>query len=139
MKSSKQANEGYHIETDQAKKPEFAHGHLEYLDDMINRTEVELYVCIRPYYAFVEFVSTMPSMTELNSTIIPAETGVDMDILKMQNTCVLSADRPLPTMNPQVRKICPSCQGGRLFETNDDIVCPCRNQKQRASLFRSQV
>lgn len=55
-------------------------GHLEYLDDMITQTEVELYVRIKPYYEFVEFVSTMPGMTELSSTIVLAETGVDMDI-----------------------------------------------------------
>ncbi|MFR8845962.1 MAG: hypothetical protein ACLVGL_15015 [Waltera sp.] len=36
-------------------------GHLEYLDDMITQTEVELYVRIKPYYEFVEFVSTMPA------------------------------------------------------------------------------
>ena len=55
-------------------------GILEYLDDMITQTEVELYVRIKPYYEFVEFVSTMPGMTELSSTIVLAETGVDMDI-----------------------------------------------------------
>ena len=53
---------------------------MEYLDDMITQTEVELYVRIKPYYEFVEFVSTMPGMTELSSTIVLAETGVDMDI-----------------------------------------------------------
>lgn len=47
---------------------------------MITQTEVELYVRIKPYYEFVEFVSTMPGMTELSSTIVLAETGVDMDI-----------------------------------------------------------
>ena len=75
-----EAIKGYNIETDQAKKLELAQGHLEYLDDMITQTEVELYVRIKPYYEFVEFVSTMPGMTELSSTIVLAETGVDMDI-----------------------------------------------------------
>ena len=37
---------------------------------MITQTEVELYVRIKPYYEFVEFVSTMPSMTELSFTIV---------------------------------------------------------------------
>ena len=46
----------------------------------ITQTEVELYVRIKPYYEFVEFVSTMPGMTELSSTIVLAETGVDMNI-----------------------------------------------------------
>ncbi len=39
-----EAIKGYTIETDQAKKLELARGHLEYLDDMITQTEVELYV-----------------------------------------------------------------------------------------------
>ena len=47
---------------------------------MITQTKVELYVRIKPYYEFVEFVSTMPGMTELSSTIVLAETGVDMNI-----------------------------------------------------------
>ena len=75
-----EAIRGYNIEADQAKKLELARGHLEYLDDMITQTEVELYVRIKPYYEFVEFVSTMPGMTELSSTIVLAETGVDMNI-----------------------------------------------------------
>ena len=47
---------------------------------MITQTEVELYVRIKPYYEFVGFVSTMPGITELSSTIVLAETGVDMNI-----------------------------------------------------------
>ena len=47
---------------------------------MITQTEVELYVRIKPYYEFVEFVRTMPGMTQLSSTIVLAETGVDMNI-----------------------------------------------------------
>ena len=47
---------------------------------MITQTEVELYVRIKPYFEFVEFVSTMPGMTELSSTIVLAETGVDMSV-----------------------------------------------------------
>lgn len=74
------AIKGYNIESDQAKKLELARGHLEYLYDMITQTEVELYVRMKPYYEFVEFVSTMPGMTELSSTIILAETGVNMNI-----------------------------------------------------------
>ena len=42
------------------KKLELARGHLEYLDDMITQTEVELYVRIKPYYEFVELNSVMP-------------------------------------------------------------------------------
>lgn len=70
----------YHIETDQYKKLELARSHLDYLDDMISQTEVELYVRIKPYYAFVEYISSLPGITELSATIILAEIGVDMNI-----------------------------------------------------------
>lgn len=74
------AIKGYNIEADQAKKLELARGHLEYLGNMVLQTEVELYVRIKPYYEFVELLSGMPGMTELSSTIILAEIGVDMDV-----------------------------------------------------------
>lgn len=75
-----EAIRGYNIQSDQAKKLELARNHLDYLGEMITQTEVELYVRIKPYYEFVEFVSTMPGMTALSSTIVLAETGVDMDV-----------------------------------------------------------
>lgn len=75
-----EAIKGYNIQSDQAKKLELARSHLDYLDEMITQTEVELYVRIKPYYEFVEFVSTMPGMTALSSTIVLAETGVDMNV-----------------------------------------------------------
>lgn len=75
-----EAIKGYNIETDQAKKLELARAHLEYLDDMISQTEVELYVRIKPYYEFVEYIVSIPGITELSATIILAEIGVDMNI-----------------------------------------------------------
>lgn len=71
---------GYHIETDQAKKLELAGAHLEYLDDMITQTEVELYVRIKPYYHLVELISQMTGMSEISSIIVLAEIGVDMTV-----------------------------------------------------------
>jgi len=47
---------------------------------MISQTEVELYVRIRPYYEFVEYISSLPGITELSATIILAEIGVDMNV-----------------------------------------------------------
>ena len=91
-----EAIKGYNIETDQAKKLELARNHLDYLEDMITQTEVELYVRIKPYYEFVEFVSTMPGMTELSTTIVLAETGVNMEIFDdaghLCSWCGLSPD-----------------------------------------------
>ena len=75
-----EAIKGYNIETDQAKKLELARGHLDYLDDMITQTEVELYVRIKPYYEFVEYISSLPGVTELSAAIILAEIGVNMTI-----------------------------------------------------------
>ena len=90
----------YTIETDQAKKLELARGHLEYLDDIITQTELELYVRIKPYY---EFVSTMSGMTELSSTIVLAETGVDMNIFDdAKHLC--SWCRLSPTNNESAEK-----------------------------------
>lgn len=78
MKSSK-SSKGCNIETDQAKKLELARGHLEYLDGLITQTEAEFYVRMKPHYALSSSLSTMPGMTERSSTIVLAETGVDMD------------------------------------------------------------
>ena len=75
-----EAIKGYNIESDQAKKLELARGHLDYLDDMITQTEVELYIRIKPYYEFVEYISSLPGITEISATIILAEIGVDMSI-----------------------------------------------------------
>ena len=77
-----EAIKGYNIETDQAKKLELARAHLEYLDNMITQTEVELYVRIQPYYEYVELVSTIVGITELSATIILAEIGVNMDVFE---------------------------------------------------------
>lgn len=77
-----EAIKGYNIETDQAKKLELARAHLEYLDNMIIQTEVELYVRIQPYYEYVKLVSTIVGITELSATIILAEIGVNMDVFE---------------------------------------------------------
>lgn len=74
------AIKGYNIETDQAKKLKLARSHLEYLNNMISQTEIELYVRIKPYYEFVKFISSLPGITELSATIILAETGINMAI-----------------------------------------------------------
>lgn len=73
---------GYTIESDQARKLTLARNHLEYLEEMIQQTELELYLRIKPYYEYVEYVSSMPGMTPLSSTIALAETGVDMDVFE---------------------------------------------------------
>ena len=76
------AIKGYKIESDQAKKIELAQNHMEHLDAMITETEVELYARIKPYYEYVELLSSLPGVTPLSAAIILAEIGVDMDIFE---------------------------------------------------------
>ncbi len=71
---------GYQIESDQAKKLELARAHLDYLEDMITQTEIELYVRIKPYWTFVELIAELPGMSEISATIILSEIGVNMDV-----------------------------------------------------------
>lgn len=75
-----QAIKGYNIEADQAKKLELAKAHLDYLDEMITQTEVELYVRIKPYYEYVELLTTMPGITAISATLILSEIGVNMSV-----------------------------------------------------------
>ena len=74
------AIKGYQIETDQVKKLELARAHLDYLEEMITQTEVELYVRIKPYYEYVEYLTTMPGITPISATLILSEIGVDMSV-----------------------------------------------------------
>lgn len=71
---------GYHIETDQAKKLTLARAHLEYLEDMITQTEVELFVRVKPYYDYVQLIAALPGMTEISAAILLAEIGIDMSV-----------------------------------------------------------
>jgi hypothetical protein len=47
---------------------------------MIKQTEIELYIRIKPYYEFVEYISSLPGITEMSAALILAEIGVDMNI-----------------------------------------------------------
>ena len=76
------AIKGYKIESDQAMKIELAQNHMDYLDAMITKTEVELYARIQPYYNYVECISSLPGLTPLSASIILAEIGVDMDVFE---------------------------------------------------------
>lgn len=73
---------GYTIEADQRLKMELARDHLEYLDEMITKTEVELYIRIKPYWHLVELIASMPGMTEISATFTLAEIGIDMSVFE---------------------------------------------------------
>jgi transposase len=66
------------IGPDQRFKIEASMGHMDYLDDMIARCELELYVRMRPHWGAVELLCGMPGITELSACLILSETGVDM-------------------------------------------------------------
>ena len=61
---------------------ELARGHLNYLDEMITKTEVELYVRIKPYLKLVQLIAAMPGMTEISATLLLAEIGADMSVFE---------------------------------------------------------
>lgn len=73
---------GYTIEADQRLKMELARNHLDYLDEMITKTEVELYIRIKPYWHLVELIASMPGMTEISATFTLAEIGIDMSVFE---------------------------------------------------------
>ena len=66
------------IGPDQRFEIEASMGHMDYLDDMIARCELELYVRMRPHWGAVELLCGMPGITELSACLILSETGVDM-------------------------------------------------------------
>lgn len=73
---------GYTIEADQRLKMELARDHLDYLDEMITKTEVELYIRVKPYWRLVELITSMPGMTEISATFTLAEIGIDMSVFE---------------------------------------------------------
>lgn len=73
---------GYTIEADQRLKMELARNHLDYLDEMITKTEVELYIRIKPYWHLVELIASMPGMTEISATFTLAEIGINMSVFE---------------------------------------------------------
>jgi len=73
---------GYKIEKDQALKLELARGHVDYLDEMIIKTETEIYARILPYLDIISLISDMPGITGLSAALIIAETGADMKIFE---------------------------------------------------------
>jgi len=76
---------GYSIESDQRFKMNAAMSHMTFLNDMILKTEAELFVRMQPYYSLVEHLATIPGITELSAALILAEIGTDMDVFESSN------------------------------------------------------
>jgi transposase len=70
------------IEPDQSFKMNEAGKHMAYLDQMILKTEAELFVRIQPYYHFVKHLAQMPGVSELSAALIIAEIGADMSVFE---------------------------------------------------------
>lgn len=59
-----------------------AREHLDYLEQMIVNTEVELFIRISPYMPMVKLIAELPGITELSATLILAEIGADMSVFE---------------------------------------------------------
>lgn len=77
--------QGFKIESDQALKMTLAREHLDYLEQMIFNTEVELFIRISPYMPMVKLIAELPGITELSATLILAEIGADMSVFEDAN------------------------------------------------------
>ena len=73
------------IETDQRFKMNAAMEHIDFLSVLIAKTEFELFARIKPHYAMVEHLSTIPGITPLSAVLILAEIGFDMDVFDSAN------------------------------------------------------
>ena len=74
---------GSRIESDQRFKMKEARAHMEYLEQAILRTEVELYTRIQPHYHFVSHISNqLPGVSELSAALIISEIGTDMSVFE---------------------------------------------------------
>ena len=66
------------IGTDQRFKMSEVSNHLDYLEQSILKTEIELYTRIAPHMPIVTHLADqLPGVTELSATLILAEIGVD--------------------------------------------------------------
>ena len=73
---------GCSIKSDQRFKMGAAMSHMTFLNDMILRTEAELFVRMQPHYHLVKHLAAIPGITELSAALILAEIGIDMDVFE---------------------------------------------------------
>ena len=76
---------------------------MDYLNELITKTEVELYVRIILYWKFVALISKIPGMKELSTTLLLAEIGANMTIFEDAKHLV-SWDGLTPTNNESTGK-----------------------------------
>ena len=73
---------GCSISPDQRFKMNAAASHIAFLDDLILRTEAELYVRLQPNYHLVEHISQIPGISQLSAALVLSEIGFDMDVFE---------------------------------------------------------
>jgi transposase len=76
------AARGCEVRSDQRFKMSEANAHIAYLDGMISRTEVELYVRMRPYLPLLDMMCSLPGIKELSAALVLSEIGTDMSVFK---------------------------------------------------------
>jgi transposase len=73
---------GCDVRADQRFKMSEAVAHIDYLDGMISRTEVELYVRMRPYMPLLGLLCSLPGIKDLSAALILSEIGTDMTVFE---------------------------------------------------------
>lgn len=73
---------GCSVSPDQKFKMQQAISHMDYLGEMIVKTEVELFVRMRPYLDLIDLIASVPGITQLSAAIILSEIGTDMDVFQ---------------------------------------------------------
>jgi len=74
---------GCNVEPDQQFKMNEAKAHMEYLDQAILKTEVELYTSMNPYMSHIHLLSSqLPGITQLSAALIISEIGADMSVFE---------------------------------------------------------
>jgi len=71
------------IESDQHFKMTEANAHMDYLEQAIIKTEIELITRIQPYYGLVKHLSNqLPGISDLSAALIVSEIGADMTVFE---------------------------------------------------------
>lgn len=70
------------VSADQKFKMQAAKAYMDYLDEMIATTEVELFVRMHPYLHLVDLVASVPGITQLSAALILSEIGTDMSVFE---------------------------------------------------------
>lgn len=70
------------VSADQKFKMNETKAHMDYLDDAITRTEVELFIRMQPYLGLIGLMVSVPGVKELSAALVLSEIGTDMDVFE---------------------------------------------------------